>query len=113
VPTGERYTSTWFLDYMEGTLATATVPIESQSLADYTSCWGIPTGSLTLGQGDLNDDGVTTQACANVVLAEAPDRTLDPNSPQVAVEGSTTREAPSRQSGSTPRPTLIAATPPP
>ena len=76
-----RYTQTNYFDYQES----AAVPAEA-------TAWGIGIPAALLGLGDLNDDGLTTQADGQLVRHDEPVVNLLPDSNQALVEGDTEQE---------------------
>ncbi len=79
--TSDRYISRWYYDYQEGS---ATVP----EAAD----WDISLAGVARGLGDLNADGVTTDAAGDNVREEEPTVHVAATSNMAGVLGDTTQE---------------------
>lgn len=82
----DRYTTRSWLDYQEGD------PF-ANGISALAGRFGIALGTTPLNLGDLNGDGIASQASGNAVRFERPAVLLDPASRQAAIEGDTSQES--------------------
>jgi RHS repeat-associated protein len=82
----ERYTTRYFFDYEEGADPASLAAHLGLPVAEVETL--LSRANVTLGQGDLNEDGRTDQVAGNVVKVSHPSVTLLPDANMVGVEGS-------------------------
>lgn len=85
-----RYTTTMLFDYQEGNDLAALANETGQTQATVSA--QLANAGVSLGLGDLNDDGDTTRINGNTVQRTQPTVNLLAGSRQAAIEGDTTQE---------------------